>query len=137
MEYRNQLIAADQTQQESFDKTVLALSGGALGVTFAFIKDIVGSGTIISPLLITLAWILWGLSVCFNLISFFSSHLSLISIIQDIDESIKKNTFENFLEKPNVKSRGIFTSILNILSGSFFVIGVILTAIFVFENFAK
>lgn len=33
--YRSHLVAADERAQENFDKTVLSLSGGALGVSFA------------------------------------------------------------------------------------------------------
>lgn len=34
---------ADQQAQTDYEKTVLSLSGGALGISFAFVKDIVGS----------------------------------------------------------------------------------------------
>ena len=59
LDYRNQIFDADQKQQESFDKTLITLSGGALGITFAFIKDIIGSNPIICPILISIAWIRW------------------------------------------------------------------------------
>ena len=45
-EYRAHLVSAAQKAQEDFDKTLLALSGGALGVSFAFVKDIVGDGSV-------------------------------------------------------------------------------------------
>jgi len=38
-EYRKHLVAAEQQVQADFDKTVLSLSGGALGISFAFVKN--------------------------------------------------------------------------------------------------
>jgi len=38
-EYRTHLVAAEQKAQEDYDKTVISLSGGALGISFAFIVD--------------------------------------------------------------------------------------------------
>ncbi|WP_134984071.1 hypothetical protein [Xanthomonas axonopodis] len=45
-EYRQWLVVAEQKAQEDYDKTVLTLSGGALGISFAFVKDIVGQNPI-------------------------------------------------------------------------------------------
>ena len=71
-EYRNWLIAAEQKAQEDFDKTVLSLSGGALGISFAFVKDIVGDQPLIKTKFLLTAWIAWGnqcdLCSCFFLL---------------------------------------------------------------------
>lgn len=134
LDYRNQIFDADQKQQESFDKTLITLSGGALGITFAFIKDIIGSNPIICPILISIAWILWGLSLCSTLFSFYASHLSLTKLISEIDDVLKSkqvnNLFENFSNNPYRK----ITKFLNISSAILFALGVILTAIFSFLN---
>jgi hypothetical protein len=39
-EYRDHLVLSKKEAQRDFDKTVFALSGGAIGVSFAFITDI-------------------------------------------------------------------------------------------------
>lgn len=136
-EYRQFMVDADQKQQDSFDKTVLSLSGGALGVTFIFIKDIIGVDPIISPVLITIAWICWGISVCCTLFSFFTSHLLLIRTINRIDDAIKKGRPECFYTEKQGNSFQWLTNLLNISGASLFVVGVILTAIFASLNFGK
>src|ERR1051325_8367007 len=62
-EYRNHLVLAGQKAQEDYDKAVMTLSGGALGVSFAFLKDIVGPGDLLNETLLFFSWISWGLSV--------------------------------------------------------------------------
>ena len=57
--YREWLVVAEQKSQENFDKTVLTLSGGALGISFAFLKDIVGPQPIILSVFLLTAWFAW------------------------------------------------------------------------------
>ena len=86
-EYRNWLIAAEQKSQESFDKTVLALSGGALGISFVFLKDVVGPKSIDSPNLLLGAWITWALSSFSILLSYYLSQLALRHAIKCVDDN--------------------------------------------------
>jgi len=55
--YRADLITGRQKAQEQFDKAVLSLSGGALGVSFTFVDKFVPKGSVVehSNLLI-IAW---------------------------------------------------------------------------------
>ena len=46
-EFRSFIRAADQKAQEDFDKTVLVLSGGALGISMTFLKDIAGDDPLV------------------------------------------------------------------------------------------
>jgi hypothetical protein len=41
-QYRALLVQTWQKTQDDIDKAILSLSGGALGVSFVFLKDIVG-----------------------------------------------------------------------------------------------
>ena len=84
-EYRVYLLDSEQKAQEEFDKTVLTLSGGALGISFAFIKDIVGPHPVVNVGYLFVAWILWGLSVTAVLASYFTSHLALRHAIKQVD----------------------------------------------------
>ncbi|MDD5774068.1 MAG: hypothetical protein PHX78_11450 [bacterium] len=87
-EYRNHLVAAEQKAQEDFDKTVLSLSGGALGISFAFIKDIVGAGPFEKLFFLLFSWISWSSSIIIVLLSFFFSHLALRQAINQVDKKI-------------------------------------------------
>ena len=58
-EYRRSLVALRQDAQVDYDKAILTLSGGALGISFAFFRDITGKlGTGHAGFLLA-AWIFW------------------------------------------------------------------------------
>jgi hypothetical protein len=125
--YRNHLVLAEQKAQEDYDKTVLSLSGGALGVTFAFLKDLVGSNPISYKGFLFWAWICWAFSIAATLCSYHASHKALRKTIYQVDKGAIYD------EIPGGKSSS-FTSFLNRVSGALFVIGVILISIFVWIN---
>lgn len=125
-DYRKHLVDARQKAQEDYDKSVLSLSGGALGVSFAFVKDIIGDDQIVASFLLMLAWGLWGLSSLFILISFYMSHLSLDRAIQQIDKG-------QYPYRPGGVAVHI-TNFLNAAGGIMFFLGICSIAAFVFFN---
>ena len=72
-DYRKWLVAAEQKSQEDFDKTVLTLSGGALGVSFVFLKDVIGPQPIVMSCFLMVAWAAWAFSTFSVLTSYFLS----------------------------------------------------------------
>src|SRR5690349_13298608 len=42
-EYRNHLVTAKAKAQDDYDRTVLALSGAAIGISLTIVKDFLGS----------------------------------------------------------------------------------------------
>lgn len=84
-DYRRHLQTAEQKSQEDFDKTVLSLSGGALGISFVFLRDVIGPHPLVEPRLLFSAWIMWGLSTFCVLASYYTSHLALRKAIKQID----------------------------------------------------
>ena len=42
--------------KKDYDKTVITLSGGALGITFSFIEKFIGDAPIKQPTFLLLAW---------------------------------------------------------------------------------
>lgn len=125
--YRAFLVVAEQKAQEDFDKTVLSLSGGALGVSFAFVKDIVGSQPMVYSELLLGAWIAWGASITFILTSFYTSRQALKKAIQQVDAGQIYDQFPG-----GWYSR--FVAILNTFGGLLFFIGVVLIVFFVKFN---
>ena len=126
--YREHLVQAEQKTQEDYDKTILSLSGGALGISFAFIKDILGTDPIVQPNLLLIAWICWGMSVGVVLFSHYFSHLSLRKSIEQVD----KDKIHD--ERPG----GIYdriTAFMNAIDGILFLIGVVIMIAFVYLNF--
>jgi hypothetical protein len=127
VEYRKWLIAAEQKAQEDYDKTVLALSGGALGISFAFIKDVIGNQPAIFPHLLWGSWLAWGLSVAFVLVSFYASRLALRRTIVQIDQG------QVYREFPG-GYYATMTAWLNLGGGILFLAGVVLIVIFAAYN---
>ena len=122
-EYRNLLQKLEMKAQEQYDKTVITLSTGALSISFVFIKDIVKLDKIVFIDFLIAAWICWALSVSCVLISFYTSKQAMSKAIYDFDENIEEHNKSNTA-----------TSILNFLSGTFFVLGLIFIIIFVKKN---
>lgn len=126
-EYRDYIVNAEQKSQDSYDKAVLSLSSGALGISIAFIKDIIGSKPVSMKLFLFLSWGLWGLSILSILFSHFMSIRALRQTIRQTDNGKIHD------EKPGGNYSKI-TEILNIVSGIFFAIGVLLITVFVAKN---
>lgn len=126
-EYRQWLIAAEQKSQEAYDKTVLSLSGGALGISFVFLKDVIHDVPLAHAEYLLGAWLSWGLSSTSILISFFLSHLALRRAINQIDSD----------EINTTSPGGIYskvTAAANIAGALLFLIGVLLITGFAGEN---
>lgn len=126
-DYRQWLISAEHKAQDDFDKAVLSLSGGALGISFVFVKEIVGPGEIQLALLLMVAWIAWALSSLSILASYFFSHLSLRRAIKQCDDGTIYGTTPG----------GIFATLtgsLNACGALLFVAGVISMSAFVYLN---
>lgn len=126
-EYRNHLILAEQKAQEDYDKTIIALSGGGLGISFAFLENVVGTKAIVFPNLLFSSWICWAVSILCVLASYFTSHLALRRAIQQVDDG-------TIYEKRLGGCTDLITKVCNAAGGLLFFIGVILMASFVYKN---
>lgn len=61
--YRNVLVATQQKLNESYDKLIVALSGGALGLSLTFLKDLVNIENMVRPTLLLFAWAMFVVSI--------------------------------------------------------------------------
>ena len=61
--YREGLVETQRKLNESYDKLIITLSGGALALSITFLKDIIGSSEINYPSLLLIAWGLFVLSL--------------------------------------------------------------------------
>lgn len=126
-EYRNWLAQTEKKIQESFNKALLSLSGGALGVSFVFFKDLINSHPISDPFFLLFAWISWALSSTSVLYSYYLSRLYFRRAISKVDDGTIYDSH----------SRGKFTfwtRVLNIAGICLFLLGVISITIFVNYN---
>jgi hypothetical protein len=126
-EYRQHLVLADQKAIEDYDKAVMALSGGALGVSFAFLKDVAGARPWSSAATLFAAWLCWGVSIVAVLASYYFSHVALRRAIGQVDAgTIRNSTPGGYFTW--------FTYVSNALGGLLFLAGVVLIAVFVSAN---
>jgi hypothetical protein len=126
-DHRKHLVTADQKSQEDFDKTVLSLSGGALGISFVFLKDVIGPNPIQSPELLFAAWVAWGASTFCVLVSYYLSHLAIRATIRQIDQD--KLHLENSGGKYSTA-----TATLNVAGAVLFLVGVVTITLFANSN---
>jgi hypothetical protein len=129
-DYRQWLVVAEQKAQEDYDKTVLTLSGGALGISFAFVKDIVGDNPISHSSWLVSAWVFWALSTSAMLGSFFVSRLALRRAILQCDDG-------TIFCKPPGGFYTVLTRWLNVGGAVLFLLGVGYMAAFVQSNITK
>jgi len=126
-DYRKWLVAAEQKSQEDFDKTVLSLSGGALGISFIFLKDVIGPKPIVMPSFLLAAWLVWAFSTFVVLTSYYLSHLALRRAITQVDDGTIYN------QPPGGKFARL-TAILNATGAVLFLVGVCCITVFAGVN---
>lgn len=127
-DYRKQVQDLASRSQEQFDKTVLALSGGALGVSFVFLKDVVGANPIFHPTLLFGAWMSWGGSATAILGSYFVSHMALRHTVKQINQG-------TIWRERAGGAWTVATGFLNIVGALLFLLGLVLIARFAGANF--
>lgn len=128
--YRQSLLAAEQTMQGEYDKGVLTLSAGALGISLLFLKDVVGTRPLVHSWCLLAAWTVWGLSIAFVLTSYFTSTKALRRAVMDTD---LKNIYVTLAESCWATA----TKVLNAAGGICFFIGIVLLVTFVSFNLTK
>lgn len=125
--YRKQLVEFEQKIGEGFDKTLIALSGGALGLSIAFIKDIVGAETIVSHYYLIASWSFWATSLGSILFAFYFGQLAYRKAITQVDNrTIKSENVGGIY--------GAIVSVLNAVGAVSFLLGVITIIIFSIKN---
>jgi hypothetical protein len=126
-EYRKHLLEAGQKAQEDFDKTVIALSSGALGVSFAFIGNVIRHKPIIAPHFLFYAWWSWAASLGVVLVSYYLSVRALREALrQAYDGSIYFKRPGGFISR--------LISVANAVGGLLFFLGLYLLAEFIRRN---
>ncbi|HEX6680055.1 MAG TPA: hypothetical protein VF063_05365 [Gaiellaceae bacterium] len=85
-EERARLVEHRQKATESFDRTVLTLSGGALGVTITFIHELAPHPRHVW--LIGVAWSLFCASLLLILVSYLASIAAHDNIIEQMDRRV-------------------------------------------------
>jgi hypothetical protein len=124
-EYRRVVVAAMQKSQDDYDKAVLSLSGGALGLTFALFQK--AHQTRQCLVLLETAWILWTLSLVAILISFFTGREANRVAIKQVDTG---TVYQSIVGGAWARS----TTVLNWCGGIFFLAGLVIAVVYLIES---
>jgi hypothetical protein len=133
-EYRRNLILAAQKAQSDYDKAILTLTAGGLGLSLAFMNDIV-SGRKDLPFNDLLGgWMWWAGALASTLFSFYTSRWSLRKDILALDQDEEREAQGKEPLKRKKDFLKIFTEFLNAFSGFAFITGAWLILQFVFKS---
>lgn len=132
--YRAQLMELEQKTQDSYDKTLLTLSSSALGLSFAFVTEIVPIGQAEGNILLLIAWGCWGVSLAFVLFAYYMSRQAFRDAIKRIDNAINQGNLMTIYQKPIGGRKDQVTSFCNATAGILFLAGVAFIIIFVSLN---
>lgn len=123
-EYWQQLNKAYIESSSQFDKQVLFLASGALGLSFAFIKDIVKLAEATNKWLLISSWSLFGAVILLSIISHYTSLKAINKRIHNLNARQDKGS----------KKLNSFTKGFNILMIVFLAFGLISLTVFVAIN---
>lgn len=125
-QHREFLQDTEQRAQAAFDKTLVSLSGGALGVSFAFVRQFIGDGQVSMPTLLVSAWVCWTASLAAVLSSHFFSALAMRKAIARVDQKEDGEEFGGRLDT--------MVAVLNAVGGLLFLIGLVVITVFAYNN---
>jgi hypothetical protein len=128
--HRRRLIEADHKASEIYDKTILTLSGGALAVSFAFLKDIVPHPDPSTVWRLAWGWTALVASLVAILLSMLFGRWGLRRQVKQVDMG------KIWSEHPGGWASRL-TSWLNVIAAAAFVIGVGLLVWFAVANLSR
>ena len=121
-DYRKQWIDVIQESSKQYDRTIILISSGAIGLSLTFINSILPKG-IINPIFLFISWGGFAGAILFNIFSHITSIEGYKANIDELDHG----------KTPN-KCWSVLTNALNYLTlGSFF-IGIMFLCIFGYFN---
>ncbi len=119
--YRDYAVKEFTKSQESFDKVLLTLASGALGISISFTDNIIDIDTSKSLFVLFLAWFFWGSSLFVLLLSHSNSVKAWNKTIDQVDFDTLPEKNENPGEPYNSRvgtcnSLGLFLFMLGLVS---------------------
>jgi hypothetical protein len=126
-EYRTGLVETVQKLNESYDKLIVTLSSGALGLSLVFLKDVVKEEPIQGSSLLISAWVLFVLS----LTSVLSAMLFGIAANKKAVKQVDTDTI--YHQKPGGQYSKL-TTLFHYLGTVFLVVGLATMILFAYIN---
>lgn len=128
--HRRDLIITRQSLNSEYTKSLIALSGGAIGLSLSLISGIFGTKfTSTNFTLLYIAWILWGICIILVLVSLRSGQKSFENDIIHLDKEIHER--KSITYSAQAGKSGTISDCSEIIAGILFFIGIIVFIIFV------
>ncbi len=124
-EHRRHLVEALHTASQDFDKAVMTLAAGALGISLAFVHDFAPDPR--HTLVLGVAWLLFAFSLVFVLVSFIASQEALRWEIRHVADDEPRG------DRPHPKR----VTRLNIAAAATFIVGVVALVGFALLNLGR
>jgi len=128
-EYRKSILESKSKSDDDFEKYITLISSGGLGVTIAYINDIIPIKESVGSWVLFLGWIMLCTTLFLNLLSHHKSSICNEKTIDEIDEL----EYEELSD--NIDSRNKIIRCLNLASIITVGIGLLLIIIFTIINF--
>ena len=102
--FLEQLNKAYFESSSQFDKQVLFIASGALGISLAFVKDIVKLDKSVYKSTLLMSWIFFGIVILISIISHYTSLKAMNSKIENINliDDKESNKFDNYTKWFNI-----------------------------------
>jgi hypothetical protein len=130
-QHRERVWEDRQASSDAFDKALLTFSSGALGLSLAFIKDIVPLERAVYLVFLFVSWACFSACIVVTVLSFRFSIAAMDKQLVFLEKYYLEGD-ELFLNRKNVWS-GLVT-ICAMIGAALFLAGLIATVIFVYSN---
>ena len=133
-DHRKQAWEDIQSSTDSFDQSVLTMSSGVLGLSLAFVKDIVPLNKAVWLHVLYTSWVSFVLCVAITLISF---RVSVAAQNKNLDYLAKYylERQDKFFNKQSAYSKAL--TWLTWAAGTLFIVGLASTVVFCIKNVAR
>jgi len=131
---REELLAQQRSNAETYDKSLLALSSGLLGISLAFIKDVVTLAHAEYKYLLFASWIGFGLTIILTIASIIYGQCKIRQLLDAAERYYLKEKEEAREESVKISNK---IDRFNIWSGSVFILAIVFSISFVILNLNK
>ena len=121
--HRSTLARLAEQSQSDYDKAVMTLSGGALGISFGYVKEVAGNPPYAHWGILLAAWSAWTVSVAACLFSLSISGVALRKEIDKIDDELLRPEADDGQRAKGGRAWDKATNLLNLAGGILFAVG--------------
>lgn len=136
-EYRKELQKVVDKCEDEFEKRLIYIAAGALGLSFTFISNIVEIDGARFIWILICGWISLIACICINLLSHTSSKTKAQKTIDEIDNELEKEEFDDTELRKNIDKRNKNTEFINKLTTWLMIGGICLIVAFASINMLK